>query len=66
MALRSRFEKGNEAFIVYDGKTKNGGNSRNTEFFTIAGNKLRSRGLPWLCPKGTSVKQRNNDHRNLY
>jgi hypothetical protein len=36
-----RTEKGNEAFILYDCKTKNGGSSRNTEFFTIEGSKIR-------------------------
>jgi len=34
------FEQGNEAFVLYDCKTKNGG-SRNTEFFTIEGNKIK-------------------------
>jgi hypothetical protein len=34
-------EKDNEAFILYDSKTKTGGRSRNTEFFTIEGNKIR-------------------------
>src|SRR5512140_528750 len=34
-------EGGNEAFILYDCKTKTGGRSRNTEFFTIEGNKIR-------------------------
>jgi hypothetical protein len=59
MALRSRFEKGNEAFIVYDGKTKNGGNSRNTEFFTIVRKQdKRSRGLLWLCPIRNQRKER--------
>jgi ketosteroid isomerase-like protein len=35
------FEKGDEAFILYDCKTKNGGSSRNTEFFTIEGSKIK-------------------------
>jgi ketosteroid isomerase-like protein len=34
-------EGDNEAFILYDCKTKTGGRSRNTEFFTIEGNKIR-------------------------
>ena len=34
-------ERGNEAFILYDCNTKNGGSSRNTEFFTIEGNEIR-------------------------
>ena len=34
-------EKDNEAFILYDCKTKTGGRSRNTEFFTIEGDKIR-------------------------
>src|ERR1700693_2134107 len=38
--IEKLFEKGNEAFILYDCKTKNGGNSRNTEFFAIEGNKI--------------------------
>ena len=33
--------KDNEAFILYDCKTKTGGRSRNAEFFTIEGNKIR-------------------------
>jgi hypothetical protein len=39
--IEKLFEKGNEAFILYDCKTKNGGSSRNTEFFTIEGNKIK-------------------------
>ena len=38
--IEKLFEKGNEAFILYDCKTKDGGSSRNTEFFTIEGNKI--------------------------
>ena len=58
------FERGNEAFILYDCKIKNGGRSGNTGFFIIEGDKIqRSRGLLRLCPEGTSV---NNDCRNLY
>ena len=34
-------ERDNEAFILYDCKIKNGGRSRNTEFFTIEGNKIK-------------------------
>jgi SnoaL-like domain len=34
-------ERDNEAFILYDCKTKIAGRSRNTEFFTIDGNKIR-------------------------
>ena len=34
-------EKDNEAFILYDYKTKTGGLSQNTEFFTLEGNKIR-------------------------
>jgi hypothetical protein len=39
--IEKLFEKGNEAFILYDCKTKNDGSSRNTEFFTIEGNKIK-------------------------
>ena len=39
--IEKLFEKGNEAFILYDCKTKNGGSSRNTEFFTIEGSKIK-------------------------
>jgi hypothetical protein len=35
------FEKGDEAFILYDCKTKNCGGSRNTEFFTMEGSKIK-------------------------
>jgi ketosteroid isomerase-like protein len=46
------FEKGNEAVILYDCKTKDGGSSRNAEFFTIVGKQdKRSRGLLWFCPE---------------
>jgi len=41
MAFEKLFETGNEAFILYDCKIKNGGRSRNTEFFTIEGNKIK-------------------------
>jgi hypothetical protein len=34
-------ERDNEVFILYDCKIKNGGRSRNTEFFTIEGNKIK-------------------------
>jgi ketosteroid isomerase-like protein len=61
--IEKLFEKGNEAFMLYNCKTKNGSNSRNTQFFTIEGKQdKRSRGLLWLCPEGTSV---TNDPRNL-
>jgi ketosteroid isomerase-like protein len=33
--------EGDEAFILYDCTTKNGGSSRNTEFFTIEGSKIK-------------------------
>ena len=39
--IENLFEKGNEAFILYECKTKNGGGARNTEFFTIEGNKIK-------------------------
>jgi ketosteroid isomerase-like protein len=39
--IEKLFEKGDEAFILYDCKTNDGGSSRNTEFFTIEGNKIR-------------------------
>ena len=58
MAIEKLFEKGNEAFIIYDCKTRNGRCSWNTKFFTIEENKIqdkRSRGLLWPYPKGTSV-----------
>jgi hypothetical protein len=41
IALRSCFEQGNEAFILYDCQTKDGSGARNTEFFTIEGNKIK-------------------------
>ena len=39
--IEKMLEKDNEAFILYDCKTKTGGRSRNTEFFTVEGNKIR-------------------------
>jgi hypothetical protein len=39
--IENVFEKRNEAFILYDCKTKNGHSSRNTEFFTIEGSKIK-------------------------
>jgi hypothetical protein len=61
--IQKLFEKGNEAFIVYDCKTKNGGGSRNTEILHYRRKQdKRNRSLLWLCPEGTSVK---NDPRNL-
>ena len=39
--IEKMIEGDNEAFILYDCKTKTGGRSRNTEFFTIEGNKIR-------------------------
>jgi hypothetical protein len=57
--IEKLFEKGNEAFIIYDCKTKNEGNSRNTEFFTIVRKQdKRSRGLLWLCPIRNQRKER--------
>lgn len=41
-SVEKLFEQGNEAFILYDCKTKDGGSSRNTEFFTIVGNKIKA------------------------
>jgi ketosteroid isomerase-like protein len=38
--IEQLFENGNEAFILYDCKTRDG-SSRNTEFFTIEGNKIK-------------------------
>jgi len=35
------FEKGNEVVVLYDCETKNGGGSRNAEFFAIEGNKIK-------------------------
>jgi hypothetical protein len=53
-------ERDNEAFILYDGKTKTGGRSRNTEFFTIEGNKIREVEVYFgSAPKETGV---NNDY----
>jgi ketosteroid isomerase-like protein len=40
-SIEKLLETGNEAFILYDCKTKNGGSSRNTEFFTIEGSKIK-------------------------
>ena len=39
--IEKMLERDNEAFILYDCKIKNGGRSRNTEFFTIEGNKIK-------------------------
>ena len=39
--IEKMLERDNEAFILYDCKTKTGGRSRNTEFFTIEGDKIR-------------------------
>jgi hypothetical protein len=39
--IQKLFEKGNEAFIVYDCKTKNGGTRGTRKFFTIEGNKIK-------------------------
>ena len=39
--IEKLFEKGNEAFVLYECKTKDGGSSRNVEFFTIEGNKIK-------------------------
>jgi hypothetical protein len=39
--IEKLFRKGNEACILYDGKTRNGGGSRNTEVFTIEGSKIK-------------------------
>jgi hypothetical protein len=42
------------SFILYDCKTKNGGSSRNTEFFTIEGNKIKEVEVYFgSVPKGT-------------
>ncbi len=40
-AIEALLEKGNGAFILYDGETKDGGSSRNTEFFTINDGKVK-------------------------
>ena len=54
-AIEKLFEKGHEAFVLYDCKTKNGGISRNTEFFTIEGNKIKAIEVYFgSTPKGTS------------
>jgi len=61
--IEKLFEKGNEAFIIYDCKTKNGGQLPEHGILHYRRKQdKRSRGLLWLCPKGTYV---NNDHRNL-
>ena len=39
--IQKLFEKGNEAFILYDCRIQDGGSSRNTEFFTFEGNKIK-------------------------
>jgi hypothetical protein len=39
--IEQMLESDNEAFILYDCKIKNGGRSRNTEFFTIEGNQIK-------------------------
>jgi hypothetical protein len=39
--IEKLLEKGNEAFILSECKTKDGGSFRNTEFFTIEGNKIK-------------------------
>src|ERR1700680_3105840 len=59
MRLRSYLKLTTKPSSSYDCKTKNAGGSRNTEFFTIEGNKIKeSRGLLWFCPEGTSVNRR--------
>jgi hypothetical protein len=35
------FEKGNEVVVLYDCATKNGGGSRNADFSTFEGNKIK-------------------------
>jgi hypothetical protein len=39
--IEKTLERDNEAFVLYDCKTENGGGSRNTEFFTIEGNQIK-------------------------
>jgi hypothetical protein len=39
--IEKMLEKDDEVFILYDCKTKTGGRSRNAEFFTIEGKKIR-------------------------
>jgi ketosteroid isomerase-like protein len=39
--IEKLFEKGNEVFVLYGCKTKDGGRSRNTEFFIIERNKIK-------------------------
>jgi hypothetical protein len=39
--IEKLFEKGNQAFILYSCTIKNGRSSRNTEFFTIEGSKIK-------------------------
>jgi hypothetical protein len=39
--IEKMLERDNEALILYDCKIKNGGRSRNAEFFTIEGNKIK-------------------------
>ena len=39
--IEKMLERGNEAFILYGCKIKNGGRSRNTEFFIIDGDKIK-------------------------
>jgi hypothetical protein len=57
--MEKLFEKGNEAFILYDCKIKDGGSSRNTEFFTIAGNKTKEVEVYCrFCPEGCSDRDR--------
>jgi hypothetical protein len=39
--IEKLFKAGNEAFVLCDCKTKDGGGCRNNEFFTIEGNKIK-------------------------
>jgi ketosteroid isomerase-like protein len=61
--IEKLFEKGNEAFILCDCTTKNGGTSLTRSSSPSKEARKRNRGLLWFYPKGTSV---NNDYRNLW
>jgi hypothetical protein len=57
--IEKLFEKGNEAFILYECKTKNGGSARNTEFFTIEGKKIRKSRSTLALPRRNQRRERS-------
>jgi hypothetical protein len=57
--IEKPFQKGNEACILYDCKTRNGGSSRNTEFFAIEGSKIFKEVVVYFLPQRNQRKQRD-------